>query len=235
MLKLTVRGIPVEVETVDEAAELIKKLDSNPVAQQNNVRRIDIVVDKRIANSVSKPIVEQKLLPFSNGELRHKDSNLRKIQELLLKVGRPMHINDLIRGIGRRCAPRLKKSINGTLNSYVRSGKVFSRPGRGIYGLLQTSSTTSKIKKNYNKPRYPSNCLRCGIPFMGWTKDQKYCGRKCSGKILGVAGAIRLDKWRNEQKLLNAELQESVTTNPNVPRTKCITKRDGVEKRRIFE
>jgi hypothetical protein len=60
-----------------------------------------------------------------------------KAWEVLKKEGKPLYIADLVKAIGKEPTKANRKSLSGTLNTYIRDGKVFKRTEANTYGLLE--------------------------------------------------------------------------------------------------
>ena len=82
-----------------------------------------------------------KLLPRevpngSEASILRPGSNVGKTYELLKKKGEPMHINDILTGIGKGISKKERVSLSGALGWYVRRKEIFSRPGPNVFSLL---------------------------------------------------------------------------------------------------
>jgi hypothetical protein len=64
-------------------------------------------------------------------------TGLAKVQDILKKEGKPLHIDELLRRLGKPIEKKQKISLSGSLASYVRVGKVFTRPAANTFGLLE--------------------------------------------------------------------------------------------------
>lgn len=51
--------------------------------------------------------------------------------------GKPMHIMDLLRAIGREPTPEARASLGGSISAYVRRGHIFTRSGPNTFGLAE--------------------------------------------------------------------------------------------------
>lgn len=69
------------------------------------------------------------------------DSDVGKSQEALRKVGKPLHISELLKAIGKPDDKRNRISLAGTLAGYVRRNHVFTRPGPNTFGLIGFNGT----------------------------------------------------------------------------------------------
>ena len=52
-----------------------------------------------------------------------------------------MHIQDILRGIGKEVTPENRASLGGSLAAYVRRGEIFSRPAPNTFALLSATAS----------------------------------------------------------------------------------------------
>ncbi len=67
----------------------------------------------------------------------HHGSDVAKARDWLRKTGKPKHISEILRGIGKNNDKKARVSLRSTISNYVRKEQVFSRPGPNIFGLLE--------------------------------------------------------------------------------------------------
>ncbi len=60
-----------------------------------------------------------------------------KTRDLIRGAGRPLHITDILRGLGKPTDKKNKLSLSGSLAGYVRDGQIFSRPAPNTFGLIE--------------------------------------------------------------------------------------------------
>lgn len=83
-----------------------------------------------------------KLLPREGAEdasadhIFRKGSDMDRTRELLRKAGKPLYLDDILRGIGKTNTRSLRRSLSSSLNVYVNKGEVFIRPKPNTYGLI---------------------------------------------------------------------------------------------------
>ena len=63
-------------------------------------------------------------------------SEIAKIQELIRQEGKPLHIGEIVVGLGKPDTKPNRMSISGSLGRYVRRGEVFNRPGPNLFSLV---------------------------------------------------------------------------------------------------
>jgi hypothetical protein len=66
---------------------------------------------------------------------------LAKARDVLKESGKPMHINDLLKAMGKLADKKNKLSLSGSLSTYVRNGQIFCRPAPNTFGLIEMSRT----------------------------------------------------------------------------------------------
>jgi hypothetical protein len=62
-------------------------------------------------------------------------SEVAKIADLLKKEGKALHLDEIMKRIGKD--EKYKISLSGSLSSYVRQRKVFTRPAPNTFGLIE--------------------------------------------------------------------------------------------------
>lgn len=63
-------------------------------------------------------------------------SKIFKTMELLKHEGKPMHVADILRGLGVDPTKRERVSLSGSLGAYVRRHEIFDRPAPNVFGLI---------------------------------------------------------------------------------------------------
>ena len=81
-----------------------------------------------------------KLVPregFTGAETLYRKGSLAdKAQRAIAAHGAPMHIDDLVVAMRVKQDAKSKRSVAGTLASYVRKGEIFNRPAPNTFGLI---------------------------------------------------------------------------------------------------
>jgi hypothetical protein len=65
-------------------------------------------------------------------------SKIHKTFELLKREGKPVHVTEILRGIGVEPTKKARVSLSGSLGWYVRRNEVFNRPAPNTFGLIET-------------------------------------------------------------------------------------------------
>lgn len=69
-------------------------------------------------------------------------SAVAQARDIILQRGSPVHIDDILRSMGKEVTRDSKASLAGSLAAYVRKEEIFSRPAPNTYGLLELGHTT---------------------------------------------------------------------------------------------
>jgi hypothetical protein len=87
-----------------------------------------------------------KLLPRSDGgdttdePVLRVGTDLSKARDAILKVGRPMHITEIVKAIGKPSDKRTKVALVGGIGRYARKNQVFTKTAPNTFGLLELQS-----------------------------------------------------------------------------------------------
>ncbi len=71
-------------------------------------------------------------------------SDIHKTLELLKKEGKPMHITEILTGIGKSGEKKNRVSLSGSLGFYIRKNEIFSRPAPNTFGLKTWENNSTK-------------------------------------------------------------------------------------------
>jgi hypothetical protein len=70
-----------------------------------------------------------------------KGSLVDQAREVILERGEPVHLDDLLKAMGRDVTRDAKASLNSSLAAYVRNNEIFVRTAPATYGLIELSHT----------------------------------------------------------------------------------------------
>ncbi|MBI4823663.1 MAG: hypothetical protein HY805_05480 [Nitrospirae bacterium] len=65
-------------------------------------------------------------------------SNIAKTYEFLKKIGKPLHITEILKGIGKSTSKKDRIALSGSLGWYVRRKEIFTRPAPNTFGLIES-------------------------------------------------------------------------------------------------
>lgn len=80
--------------------------------------------------------------PSAEAKLRS-GSAMAQARDIILARGQPVHIDDLLRAMGKDVTRDSKASLAGSLAAYVRKEEIFSRPAPNTYGLIELGHSTA--------------------------------------------------------------------------------------------
>jgi hypothetical protein len=120
------------------------QVEKKILAKQQEIAELEMQI--QAANSYIQAMQEVlRLLPkddADNGsaeqplQLRH-GSAVAQAKDLLAKVGKPMHITEILKGIGRENTKSQRVSLSGSLRTYARRNQIFSQQGGNLFGLIE--------------------------------------------------------------------------------------------------
>ncbi len=92
--------------------------------------------------------------PNAKGQLREKQprqgSDVGKCMEMIRKAGHPIHINELVTGLGKESTKAARMSLSGSLSACVRDGKWFTKPEPNTFGLIEMNNPPSLNEDAFN-------------------------------------------------------------------------------------
>jgi hypothetical protein len=71
-------------------------------------------------------------------------SHMAKARDYLRRVGRPMHITEILKNIGLDVTKNNRVSLSGSLGSYARRELIFTHTGPNAFGLIELGSSHSE-------------------------------------------------------------------------------------------
>ena len=119
-------------------SQVEKKIQS----KQQEIADLEAQMDKAEAYIQAMQEV-LRLLPREEGDavsgeqLPRHGSAMAQTRELLLETGKPMHITEILKGIGKENTKSQRLSVSGSLRSYARKGQVFTQEGGNVFGLVE--------------------------------------------------------------------------------------------------
>jgi hypothetical protein len=64
-------------------------------------------------------------------------SSLARVRDIIKETGSPMHINEILSRLGKPVDNQNRVSLVGTLGSYSRKDRIFSRTAPNTFGLIE--------------------------------------------------------------------------------------------------
>ena len=74
-------------------------------------------------------------------------SAMAHAQTAILEAGKPLHISDILKAIGKEDNKENRVSLGGSLGSYARGNRIFTRPGPNVFGLIDMKAKTEDTEK----------------------------------------------------------------------------------------
>jgi seryl-tRNA synthetase len=62
---------------------------------------------------------------------------LARAREEILKAGKPIHITELLKNLGKEVDHNSRAALSGSLAVYVRKNEIFTRPAPNTFGLVE--------------------------------------------------------------------------------------------------
>lgn len=119
---------------------LRKKIEDKITKKEQEIQELQTKINesKAYIQALQETI---KLLPKDNseGSVESKirpTSAIGKTLALLKKTGHPLHINDILKAIGKSTSKKDRVALGGSLGWYVRKGEVFARTAPNTFGLV---------------------------------------------------------------------------------------------------
>jgi hypothetical protein len=109
--------------------------------KQQEIKELESQIKE--ANSYLQALLDSmKWLPRDEGDLAgtqtlRAGTTLAKAQEAIRKAGRPMHVADILKAIGKPTDKKNRVSLGGSLSGYVRRREIFTRPAPNTFGLIE--------------------------------------------------------------------------------------------------
>ena len=111
---------------------------------ESDIRELGTKV--REANAYVSGLEETlKLLPRENpsdaaSATLRPDSAVGKAREVILKAGKPLHVTDILKALGKPVNHDSKASLSGSIGAYIRNNLFFTRPAPNTFGLVELES-----------------------------------------------------------------------------------------------
>jgi seryl-tRNA synthetase len=121
-------GIRTKIEEkIKKKEEEIQELENKIREAKAYLQALQDTIKILPKENVSGAMVENMLKP---------GSNIDKTYNFLKKTGKPVHLNEILIGIGKTISKKDKISLSGSLGWYVRRNEVFTRPAPNTFGLI---------------------------------------------------------------------------------------------------
>ncbi|MGA6984819.1 MAG: hypothetical protein WBZ01_02090 [Terriglobales bacterium] len=72
-------------------------------------------------------------------------------RDLIKSAGHPLHVTDILKGLGKSPDTKNKLSLSGSLAGYVRDRQIFTRPAPNTFGLLEFENGKPDLPEDFGK------------------------------------------------------------------------------------
>ena len=122
-----------------------KKIQERLTKKEQEIQTLE---EKLKAAKTYVQALQDVLKLFENDESStSSDSSLKpgsavaKAREFILRKGSPVHVNDILTGIGKEMTRESRASLTSSIAAYVRRGEIFTRPAPNTFGLIELGHT----------------------------------------------------------------------------------------------
>jgi hypothetical protein len=80
-------------------------------------------------------------------------SDLAKARDIIREAGKPMHVTDILKGLGKEVTRDSRASLASSIGAYVRRNEIFTRPVPNTFGLVEFngSEEVSEPPENFGQ------------------------------------------------------------------------------------
>lgn len=79
-------------------------------------------------------------------------TDVANVREILMQAGKPLHITEILKHLGKTPDARNKVSLSGSLSGYVREGQIFTRPLPNTFGLTEFANGNGQENRQEQVP-----------------------------------------------------------------------------------
>jgi hypothetical protein len=133
----------------DIIQDKIKKKEQEIQLLEEKLRSAKIYLNALL--DISKAL-SRELHTNADSAVLREGSAVTKAREFILRRGLPVHINDLLQGLGREMTRESRASLTSSIAAYVRRGEVFTRSAPNTFGLIELGHTTSTDSDSPSEP-----------------------------------------------------------------------------------
>jgi hypothetical protein len=133
------------------------KIEERIIKKEQEIQELEMKI--REARAYVQALQDvAKLLPREQEVEKTADAVLRPGGSLydaraaILKAGKPLHIADLLRAMGREVDRKGRIGLASSLAAYVRRNEIFTRPKPNTFGLIESQSTPKSEAKKMGMP-----------------------------------------------------------------------------------
>jgi hypothetical protein len=133
----------------DIIQDKIKKKEQEIQSLEDKLRTAKVYLNA--LHDISKAISKESHTNTETAVLRE-GSAVTQARDFILRKGQPVHINDLLEGLGREMTRESRASLTSSIAAYVRRGEVFTRSAPNTFGLIELGHTNSTDSEGQSEP-----------------------------------------------------------------------------------
>jgi hypothetical protein len=142
-----------------------KEMEIQTLEKKLGAARVYLLALRDILKAIEQEVDDER----PDETALRKGSSVAQAREVILRLGTPVHIDDLLEHLGKELTRQNKASLTGSLAAYVRRDEIFTRPSPNTYGLIELDHFISdrlpdEPPKSFGKIA-PTPSLDDDIPF----------------------------------------------------------------------
>jgi DNA repair exonuclease SbcCD ATPase subunit len=118
--------------------------------KQQEIRELELQLAQ--AKSYLQAIQDSiKALPRDSAEAEQalrQGSGLAKARQALHAAGKPMHVSEILKAIGKPNDKPNRISLSGSLGNYARKKQIFTKPSPNTFGLISFGNPTKSKEED---------------------------------------------------------------------------------------
>jgi hypothetical protein len=133
----------------DIIQDKIKKKEQEIQTLEEKLRTAKVYLNA--LHDISKALSKESHTNTDSAVLRE-GSAVTQARDFILRRGVPVHINDLLEGLGKGMTRESRASLTSSIAAYVRRSEVFTRSAPNTFGLIELGHTTSIESDGQSEP-----------------------------------------------------------------------------------
>lgn len=118
----------------DNLHRLISKKEQEIVELEQKLRDARIYL-QAVQDSIR--VLPREAMDISKTRELRPGTAVANARDLIKSAGHPLHVTEILKGLGKPVDSKNKLSLSGSLAGYVRDGQIFNRPAPNTFGLLE--------------------------------------------------------------------------------------------------
>lgn len=126
-----------------------RKIEERLRKKEQEIQSLEVQIkDARVYMQALQDVL--KMLPKDSDSGTDPDTVLRpgsavaQARNIIKARGTPVHVDEILRILGREVSRDNKAALSGSLAAYVRKGEIFTRPAPNTYGLVELEPPSSQ-------------------------------------------------------------------------------------------